>query len=90
MGGRTVALELPEELVESFGSAEAATRRAKEALVVELLRDGRISQSRAGELLGVTRWDVLDLMGRYGVPQGPRTETELAEDAERAERAASI
>ena len=88
MAGRTVALDLPEELVELFGSAEAAASRAKEALVFELLRDGRIGQSRVTELLGLTRWDVLDLMAEHGVKQGPRTQDELEQDAARAVRAA--
>lgn len=89
MAGRTVSLDLPEEVVESFGSAEAAASRAKEALVIELLRDRRIGQSRAAELLGLTRWDILDLMTKYGVTQGPLTAEELVEDAARAEQAAS-
>jgi len=89
MVGRTVTLELPEELVESLGSAEAAASMAKEALVFELLREGRIGQSRAAALLGITRWDVLDLMAKYGVLQGPRSATELEADARHAERASS-
>ena len=86
---RTLTLELPEDLVESLGSVDAAARRAKEALVFELLREGRIGQSRIAELLGISRWDVLDLMGKYGVTQGPRSEADLATDVQQAEKSAA-
>ncbi|MDQ3701141.1 MAG: UPF0175 family protein [Chloroflexota bacterium] len=89
MATRTLILELPEELVAAFGSPEATVSKATEALVIEVLRQGLIGQSRVAELLGVTRWDVLDLMGKYGVRDGPRSTEELAQDAEHAERAAS-
>jgi len=55
----------------------------------ELLREGRIGQSRLAELLGLTRWEVLERLERYGIDQGPRTTEELASDAAVAERAAS-
>lgn len=86
MGTRTLSVEIPEELVALLGSPEAAAAKAKEAFVMELLRDVRIGQSRAAELLGVTRADVLDLMVRYRVPSGPLTAEEVAEEFETAQR----
>jgi predicted HTH domain antitoxin len=56
-------------------------------LVVELLREGRISQGRAAHLLGVTRWDLLSLMTRRGVPTGAETIDELLRDVAGARRA---
>ncbi|MGH2460897.1 MAG: UPF0175 family protein [Chloroflexota bacterium] len=77
MPTRTVALEVPEELISLLGSAEAAAAKAKEALVLDLLREARISQGRAARLLGLTRWDILDLMARHQIPSGPETVEEL-------------
>ena len=82
MADRTLPLELPEELVTLLGSPEALAAKAKEALVLELLREARISQGKAAELLGVTRWDILDLMVRYQIPSGPTTVEELHQETE--------
>ena len=38
-----------------------------EALYARLYERGLISSGRAAQLLGITRWDFLDLLGRYGV-----------------------
>jgi len=75
-------LELPEELGELFASEEAATRAAREALVLDLLNRGEISQGKAAELLGVDRWELLDLMAKHGLPVLSRSPEELASDVE--------
>ena len=59
MATQTLTIELPEELLAMLGSPEAAASKAKETLVLELLREARISQGQAARLLGVTRWDIL-------------------------------
>jgi len=75
-------LELPEELRELFESEEAATRAAREALVLDLLNRGEISQGKAAELLGIDRWELLDLMAKHGLPVLAQTPEELASDVE--------
>lgn len=42
-----------------------AERNAREAFIMELLRQGNISAGRAAELLGIDRWQLSDLMGLY-------------------------
>ena len=86
MATHTLTVELPEELVDLLGTPEAAAAKAREALVIELLRDATISQGQAAHLLGVTRWDLLDLMSRYGVPSGPETAEEMRREIEDARR----
>ena len=73
----TLTLELPEELVALLGSPEAAVAQAKEALVLELLRQTRISQGKAATLLGLTRWEIIDLMAKHDILMGPLTAEEL-------------
>ena len=88
MVDRALVLELPEDVIAALGSPQAAIDKAREALMLELLREGYVGQSRVAELLGISRWAVLDLMARYGIDQGPRDAGELARDVENAERAA--
>ena len=44
-----------------------AERKAKEAFVLELLRQGDISASRAARLLNISRWDLSELMYAAGI-----------------------
>jgi hypothetical protein len=79
MARRTLTFELPEEIVALVGSPAVAAARARTALLMGLLGDGVISEGQAARLLGVSRWDLLDLMREYQVPSGP----EKAEDVRR-------
>ena len=73
MAKQSLRVELPQELVALLGSPEAAAARAKQALVLDLLREVRISQGQAADFLGITRWDILDLMAQYDILSGPET-----------------
>jgi predicted HTH domain antitoxin len=77
-----MSVELPEELVALLGSPEAAAAKAKEALVLELLREARISQGKAARLLGISRWEILDLMARHRISSGPETAEEMRQEVE--------
>ncbi|MUG94652.1 hypothetical protein F7734_20705 [Scytonema sp. UIC 10036] len=69
----TVALtEIPEEL------RVAAQCKAREAFVMELLRQGEISAGRAAELLEVNRSQLSELMYQYKI--SPFDGTMTAED----------
>jgi predicted transcriptional regulator len=87
---RALTLELPEDLLSALGTPEEAVAKARGALVFELLRQEQIGQSRAAELLGITREAVLDLMTHYGIDQGPRTVEELDDDIAQAEAAVHL
>ena len=78
MASQTLAVELPEEIVALVGSPEMAAAKAKETLVLELLREAKISQSAAARLLDVSRADVLDLMAKHHIESGPETPEELS------------
>ncbi|MBI4493479.1 MAG: UPF0175 family protein [Chloroflexi bacterium] len=75
---------MPEELVALLGSPEAAIAKAKESLVLELLREARLSQGQAARLLGLTRWDILDLMAQHDIASGPETAEEARQEIEDA------
>ncbi len=81
---RTITIELPNDLVAALDSLEGIEDRAWQALVLDLLRDAQISQGKAARLLGVTRYDILDLMAKHHILSGPLTAEEMRQDIENA------
>jgi predicted HTH domain antitoxin len=69
-------LELPDEVVKHLPDKELAAK-AKEALVMELLREHQVSQGKAAEILGISRYDLFDLMSKYLIPVVDLTAEEL-------------
>lgn len=55
--------------------------------MLDLLREATIGQSRAAELLGIARVELLDLMGKHQVPAGPATTEDVDREVEAARRA---
>jgi predicted HTH domain antitoxin len=74
-----VEFELPDEVAAQLHESEMGVK-AKEALVMELLREHHISQGKAADILGISRYDLFDLMTKYQVPVIDLTAEEL--DAE--------
>jgi predicted HTH domain antitoxin len=82
MGTQTVQLDVPDELMAILGSTDAAAAKARNALILEFLREARISQGLAARLLGITRWELLDLMAERQIPSGPATAEEMHQEIE--------
>ena len=62
-------VSLPQEVIGGFGWEDSdVPRRVREALVMDLLRLDRLSEAQAANILGLARWELLELMGRYDVP----------------------
>ena len=59
---------------------EDLTAKVKESLVMELLREHRISQGKAAEILGLHRGDLFQLMTKYQVSVVDLTPEELDEE----------
>lgn len=69
MADKNFHVSLPPEVVGGFGWEDSEVpRRVREALVMDLLRLDRLSEAQAANILGLTRWELLELMGRYDVP----------------------
>ena len=49
---KSIYMEIPDELLELLGSEDEAAKEAKQSLVLDLVRRGRISRSKAADLLG--------------------------------------
>ena len=73
---KTLRIELPEEIVELFGEKELEASLKKWA-VLELVRAGKLSSGKAAEILGITRWEFMELMSSHDVPMADFPEEEL-------------
>jgi len=80
-------LDLPEDLLESFGSESKVSQKAREAFVMQLLRQEKLDQSRAAEILGVSRAQLFDLMVEHEVPVTKATREELKQGLANLEEA---
>jgi len=82
-----VKVDLPQDLITLFGdSPERVADEARKALVLELLRMGKISQGKAGAFLGLDRWGVLDLMAEHNIESGSATIEELEREVDQVDR----
>jgi hypothetical protein len=69
MAEKNFQVSLPHEVVGGFGWNDAEVpRRVREALVMDLLRRDRLAEAQAATILGLARWELLELMGRYDLP----------------------
>ena len=78
----TVDLELPDEVVERL-HVKDLSRKAEEALIMELLREHRISQGLAAQLLHLSREQLFPLMAKYQVSVVDLSSAELREEMDR-------
>lgn len=77
----TLVLDLPDSWKQLLGLDKAdAEARAREMLVIESYREGRISRGQAAEMLGLGFHETEILLKRYGAEQQP-TWDELEQSA---------
>ncbi|MBI3948518.1 MAG: UPF0175 family protein [Armatimonadetes bacterium] len=67
MGSVTIDVELPEAVLECYGSREAVRKVLSQSAVLELVRRGEMSSRRAAELVGMEWLDFVRLMGGQGI-----------------------
>lgn len=85
MAQEILTLELPEEIIALFGSHSATASKARELLVIDMVREGHISQGKAAELLGIDRAEMMDLAARYEISSGGESAEELLRQIEEIE-----
>lgn len=72
---------------EAFGEGFDETvfiTKVKEEVVMRLLKEQRISQGKASELLGVNRYDLFDLMAQYDILATDLSPEEMTQEFARA------
>lgn len=57
----TISIALPQTL-------QMDEQTARELLVLALVESGRLSQSQGAQVLEISRYDLIDLMGKYDIP----------------------
>ena len=80
---KNLTIQFPDLIIELLGlSPEGLEESLRKMIVLELVRKGRLSSGKAAELLGMNRWEFMDLMTEYNVPMTDLTSEELDEQLE--------
>jgi predicted HTH domain antitoxin len=77
---KELKIKVPDELAHLIGSNNKAKKEAKEALVFDLVRKGRISKAKAAELLDINLWDLPKVLAKYRIPWFDYDPKELKKD----------
>jgi len=75
-----IYMEIPDELLELLGSEDEAVKEAKQSLVLGLVRRGRISRSKAADLLGIDLWEMPAFLSEYKIPWFDYSEKQMEQD----------
>jgi len=77
---KAISIELPEEVVRLYekGELESSVRKWS---VLELVRKGKLSSGKAAEILGMTRWEFMELMSSHDIPMANFPAEELERQA---------
>lgn len=83
-----VEVELPSEVLSLSGvSRDSLGRNAREWIVLELFREGRISSGKAAEILGLSKGQFIDLLHRLEIDYLDSSPSELGAELAWAESA---
>ncbi|MDQ3397552.1 MAG: UPF0175 family protein [Deinococcota bacterium] len=74
----TLQLDLPQDVLELLGSEPE--REVLEALLLYLVRQEKMTGARAGEMLGLDRWEAIEWYNRQGHQYPDYTEEDLEHD----------
>ena len=77
---KSLHVEIPQELRACLGSEEEATHEVHQALVMDLLRQGKLTRSKAAEFLHVSLEEFPNLLSQYRIPWFDATVKDLEED----------
>lgn len=77
---KSVSIEFPEEVVDLYGEEELKSSIRKWS-VLELAKNGKISSGKSAEILGMTKWDFMELMSEYDIPMVNFSPEELEKQA---------
>ena len=82
---KKVEFMLPEEVFDSLGNTKQVNHQALQALLLFLVNEGKMSASRAAEILDVSYNEMLDLMAQHEIPIVNYSATELEEEVKALE-----
>ncbi len=78
MNTLTVNLEFPQNVLGTLKVPEARLAlRLRELIALELFREGVISAGKGGELVGISKWEFIQLLAQYNIPYFNQSPEEL-------------
>lgn len=86
-----MTLEIADDFLNELKIPESlrveALKKAKEGYVMALVEAGEISSGRAGQILGVSRLEILEMMGKWGISVFDDSQDleELSQEVEQAQ-----
>lgn len=81
MDNVTLQITLPKQVLLSLGlTSEDAEREFWKFLILQLVRDDHISTGKAAEMLGLSKYKVIELMASEGIPYFSYSKEELDEE----------
>ncbi|MFZ3065768.1 MAG: UPF0175 family protein [Nitrospirota bacterium] len=82
MSSKKIELSFPSEVLDMLSTTyQDNAEMIKEAAVLELYREGRLSSGKAAEILGMDRFEFIKYAGMKGIPFIRITPEELEEEA---------
>jgi predicted HTH domain antitoxin len=83
--GRLI-IDISDELIKLFPSKKDAKAEAKQAMIFDLVRRGKISKGKAAELLGISLWDLPELLAQYDIQWFDCSPDDLRHDLDMLEK----
>ena len=77
---KSLTIEISPELGACLGSEEEAKREIYQALIMDLLRQDKVSRAKAAELLNIPLGEFPQYLARYRIPWMDYTQEDLEED----------
>ena len=77
---KSLTIEISPELGACLGSEEEAKREIYQALIMDLLRQGKVSRAKAAELLNIPLEEFPQFLARYRIPWMDYSPEDLEED----------
>lgn len=77
---KAVTIELPPELLQLLGTDEEAKGKVKIAVILDLVRRGKVSRAKAAELLQISLWDLPAFLAQYRIPYFDYSPEDLRKD----------
>ena len=74
---KSISMEIPNELMVS---EDESAKEAKQSLVLDLVRRGRISRSKAADLLGIDLWKMPAFLSEYKIPWFDYSKKQVEQD----------
>lgn len=87
MSLKTIEITFPSEMLDRLSTTyQDSADLIKEAAVLELYREGKISSGKAAEILGMERFEFIRYAGMKGIPFIRITPEELEEEVKTMEK----